>query len=50
MKVFMSDLHIGLGNEIDDFIYDERLIKLLKELIEMDKEDTELYIVGDFLN
>lgn len=48
MKVFMSDLHIGLGNEIDDFIYDERLIKLLKELIEMDKEDTELYIVGDF--
>ncbi len=48
MKVYMSDLHIGLGNESDDFIYDARLIKLLNELIEMNSDDTELYIVGDF--
>ena len=48
MKLYMSDLHIGLGNESDDFIYDARLIKLLNELIEMNSDDTELYIVGDF--
>ncbi|PNR96773.1 metallophosphoesterase [Petrotoga sp. 9PWA.NaAc.5.4] len=46
MKVYLSDLHIGLGNESDDFIYDDRLIKLLDEL---QKEKTEMYIVGDFL-
>jgi len=45
MKVFLSDLHIGLGNESDDFIYDDRLIKLLRDL---DDENNELYIVGDF--
>jgi len=46
MKVFLSDLHIGLGNEADDFIYDEQMIKLLDEL---EEERSELFIVGDFL-
>ncbi|KUK15540.1 MAG: putative protein-like protein, partial [Petrotoga mobilis] len=45
MKVFLSDLHIGLGNESDDFIYDNRLIKLLHDF---EEENNELFIVGDF--
>ncbi|MDY6894855.1 MAG: metallophosphoesterase, partial [Thermotogota bacterium] len=45
MKVFLSDLHIGLGNESDDFIYDNRLIKLLRDF---EGENNELFIVGDF--
>jgi len=45
MKIFLSDLHIGLGNESDDFIYDDRLIKLLQDF---EDGNNELFVVGDF--
>ncbi|MDO7976805.1 metallophosphoesterase [Oceanotoga teriensis] len=46
MKVYISDLHIGDGESKDDFIYDSKLIKLLNEI---NHQNNELYIVGDFI-
>ncbi len=49
MKVFLSDLHIGLGNESDDFIYDDRLIKLLRDLDDETMSYISLEIFSSYL-
>ncbi|BBE30016.1 UDP-2,3-diacylglucosamine hydrolase [Tepiditoga spiralis] len=42
MKLYISDLHIGNGSSKDDFVYDENLIYILKNM-----KFNELFFVGD---
>lgn len=47
MKLYLSDLHIGDGNSRDDFAYDKKLIKILKDFSE--EINPEINFVGDFI-
>ena len=46
MKLYVSDMHIGSGNQKDDFVYDAKFIELLDKY---EDQITEFFIVGDFL-